>query len=1433
MRQKEAEREARRKELMKRRMEAAASLKANMAAIQASYGETMHLRQAKEKARLQKQREDEERWRESLCEAGLNSTKLMYQRKAQECLRRKQEELQEIQKARRVEIVSKLLLEEEQKERLERSRALLFPSTLPHAAQGADLKRRERRLMKSLLTPSPPPAERKVIQEVRPTRRHASSSASSRIDISSSLDSAAEERGGEPQRLVQPEFTGLWERKHSGYTEVPVKQESLSITFLEADYFCSLQFSIQNIPDEDEDGPLKASSLKSTKMGLTQNLASKPAKIPTAGKELKHPPFVSKPEIVLFKDFDLGRTYKKKVVLTNVCHTTNYCRFLGVSQNLFDFLSVSFMPPGPISAGMSCELEAVFRPLLNEDLDGRIQFQSANGPFYVIVKCRRKRCEMVVDSSLIDFGTHVVGQTISRVITLTNRGALGTCYALSSLSSDCPQLHHLSQHSCVSTHVPDESSIGVVNLTPEVVQQEREGTSPASHDKSLSFEATGGDQVSGNTGSEESRVTLDVQATEISIRAALEGKVGPFASVKLPVVFTPTLPGETRLDVRITFSQSDCQAMVVSVRGVAESTPVWVAEPSVDLRICVYDHLYQDSIEVQSRASTALRLTFEVCKELKNHMDILPKTGYIQAKSKFQAQLKFLPRRSLPGDAKSFFDQDTGVLEVPLAVQVADQAKPVWVTVHAVVTTSDLEFHHSEVDFGHCSVFESVKASVRLTNRSLLPQDFGFVGVPKFIDVQPNDGFGTLLPHQTLDIDLIFSASKAGEYNFQLTCKSGTNRDFLLACRAVGVRPSLELSASLVRFRATAVGDRSVAVLYVSNTRASRNELSRRGPRVGEGSAAPVVPRLFSFTPPENSGITVTPARGHLLPGQKCLVQVTFSPSLSDDAIRTEAMRLAHRTAERRAQVLQKAESESGTGKDAEAEIPMKKEPLQDPRKEKKPTLNGGSARPAVKERPSKASLAPRGGSPFRPPDPEDVLEGSVSGNNPRSDDYAHGRTSLLRSFKDHVSRYVVPCHVSDADIAQPKGSEVPTCSPYNTLYLELHCPAIRPKLVVISDSGRTTVNFSQVAVGQKVLKNVTIQNISSELVKLKSSLLDLNGPFSVLNVLRAVRPGDTHTLLLAFMPALAKKYRENLEVSCSQTAVELTLCGEGVAPLVTCSLEGQVTNFGHVLERESATQWFTLQNSSSLRVQFRVVLGSSCDHSPKRSCYAFMSASPAGTQNYNGQRVFSVSPTEGAVGPGKIQDIAVTFQPDHESRHYQDTLRVQLMNEQTVCVVELRGAARRHTVFVCGGDALDVCAESLLPRHIYNTGMAAPAEVEKWPTPLLLTLRSVYCEGRMATAVRELEVGCIRSTQPAAKKNMEFFWENMAALLQQGFSVEPTRGSVDAGHKRTITVTWTPPSGHTPNEVVQVCAPLTLKGDETEVYSVTLLACASHHTHS
>ncbi|KAG7274338.1 hypothetical protein CRUP_013056 [Coryphaenoides rupestris] len=65
-----------------------------------------------------------------------------------------------------------------------------------------------------------------------------------------------------------------------------------------------------------------------------------------------------------------------------------------------------------MSAGMSCDLQAVFQPM----------FESSAGAFSLSVRCTTKKCQLEVDGDLVDFGSHVLGQTISRTITLINRG---------------------------------------------------------------------------------------------------------------------------------------------------------------------------------------------------------------------------------------------------------------------------------------------------------------------------------------------------------------------------------------------------------------------------------------------------------------------------------------------------------------------------------------------------------------------------------------------------------------------------------------------------------------------------------------------------------------------------------------------------------------------------------------------------------------------------------------------------------------------------------------------------------------------------------------------------------------------------------------------------------------------------------------------------
>lgn len=69
----------------------------------------------------------------------------------------------------------------------------------------------------------------------------------------------------------------------------------------------------------------------------------------------------------------------------------------------------------------------------------------------------------------------------------------------------------------------------------------------------------------------------------------------------------------------------------------------------------------------------------------------------------------------------------------------------------------------------------------------------------QFAEVQPNDGFGTILPLETIELDVIMNADKAREYNFQLSCKNGIGRDFPLHCKAVGVHPPLELTSQVLK----------------------------------------------------------------------------------------------------------------------------------------------------------------------------------------------------------------------------------------------------------------------------------------------------------------------------------------------------------------------------------------------------------------------------------------------------------------------------------------------------------------------------------------------------------------------------------------------------------------------------------------------------------
>ena len=53
--------------------------------------------------------------------------------------------------------------------------------------------------------------------------------------------------------------------------------------------------------------------------------------------------------------------------------------------------------------------------------------------------------------------------------------------------------------------------------------------------------------------------------------------------------------------------------------------------------------------------------------------------------------------------------------------------------VKACITLSDIQLSPTSIDFGTCTVFETVVYTVDVTNKSCLPLEYGFINLPKVI----------------------------------------------------------------------------------------------------------------------------------------------------------------------------------------------------------------------------------------------------------------------------------------------------------------------------------------------------------------------------------------------------------------------------------------------------------------------------------------------------------------------------------------------------------------------------------------------------------------------------------------------------------------------------------------------------------------------------
>ena len=620
--------------------------------------------------------------------------------------------------------------------------------------------------------------------------------------------------------LLEPEYKGLWE-----------------IDLHEKDTKKKLE------PPFISDSDMKQAMEK-----LRSNIVKKQV---AAGREFKGQAFRSQPNIVLFKDFDVGKSYQKKVQLTNVSYTVNYCRFVDMSQDLKHFCTVEFDPPGSLSAGLTCWFLIKFTPLVDMDVDGSVNFLTQTGPLEVPVECQMKKCLVSLDCERLDLGCICKGEKIRRSVVLKNKGIIPTDFTIG----------------------------GVVEKIPS--SKEAETETPEASDPD------------GETSPVESEV-MKTEVGEVSHIVCMNqsGHLAGYSECLIEFEFAPDEACVEVKDFAINFTQEGVEQMKCTVCAESTELSILLDRESLDMRICTVGCFYQDSIVFHNQAINSTNISTDIPSILDNTIRILPINALIQGHDKLTLHLQFTPSLALWNEKyRQFYNPETPQFEVQFNFIAKGLSLPLPFTLKACLTRAELSFDTKQINFGTCHMQESSVTKVHLTNHSLLPQKVGFINVPPVVEIRPSDGFLTLLAKETCEITIVFSPDKIKLYEFTLTCKSLYDKDYLISCTGKGMQSGLKLSHTRITFRDTVLDNFSFAKIEISNPKISRISSAKvRG-------VAPVnTNRIFHFEVPNALPIKITPEIGNLSPGEETKITIQFSPVILREDILELARELYEET---------------------------------------------------------------------------------------------------------------------------------------------------------------------------------------------------------------------------------------------------------------------------------------------------------------------------------------------------------------------------------------------------------------------------------------------------------------------------------------------------------------------------------------------------------
>ena len=844
------------------------------------------------------------------------------------------------------------------------------------------------------------------------------------------------------------------------------------------------------------------------------------------GKEFTGRAFLSKPDVIEFKDFVVGQKMRRSIVLTNVSYSFNTFKVLDLPDEVRDFFHIKYTRPGRMSAGMTCTLQITFVPKTQHDIHAELPLLAQTGPFTIPIVCLAKKAKPVLSTRVLHLEDVVTGEEESCAVTLSNLGALDTGYEIIRRG-----------------HFADDKFRGR------------------------------GDEVEDQNISESHLSMLHFPTS---------GIVKSRKQRTLTFSFVPTEAGvDFTLRLLVRFSDPNCPDQEIKVRASSAKVPIYVQQKVVDFRCCVVGKLYRCDFVLCNRGKSALKAQLPKSPHLRDALEFNPDVGFIQGATVdpvtgakqpgcMTIQLRFRPTLELLERCAKFVlgNEDCVVqdasapwlpmarldrtFQVPIQVNVPDQVMPVSFALLAQLDENDVSFQPSVLDFGTVYASQGSELSLKLTSHAAVPQRFSFINLPPEIEVLPFDGPSTLLPFESTTLRVILQPSSATGKDFSLTCRTSLNRTFSVRVRALAVDPPLQLSQTVVKFRPVAPGDWIEQSVFLRNVGVS-GDPSRT---VQDVSSQQIPEKEFQIVIPEaiRDEIKISPIVGTVAPGGSTRIEVEFSPKPKPKPVEVAGDLSAHESdGETPATGTAGPDGEAAGDETTDAAVTV-----DDAAAETSPTASTANE--------DNGSTLPNLGS---------VTE---SQHNEGAEPWSlHSKWLIPVLVRDKPSRTLV----DDGTQASPSDPET-----YTPMFLSVQTTTVERVLVATPEA----VSFNQVAVGNTETVTVRLQNVSQSTAQLVLQPLNPTGPFRVVNAIRPLAPNASLDVLVQFAPKQELRFCESLVVTSQLGRFAVTLTGQGVSPVLQMTPEDGRVDLGHVLAGRIVTQTITLENTSVFPLPVQLV---------------------------------------------------------------------------------------------------------------------------------------------------------------------------------------------------------------------------------------------------